>query len=117
MSFIPGTLERGDGPARLRTASGVTLPVGETTAASGQPIEIGIRPEHYRLAGDGSGFPFEVVVIEPTGAETHVFGTIAGIAVRCVFRERVAVAPGEVLRLDVDPARVHVFDTASGVRL
>jgi multiple sugar transport system ATP-binding protein len=117
MSFIPGVLERGDGPARLRASEGVFLPVGETQAASGQRVETGIRPEHYRVVGENGGFPFKVEVVEPTGAETHVFGTIAGAAVRCVFRERIAATPGETLRLDVDPAQVHVFDAESGLRL
>ena len=117
MSFIPGVLERGDGRTRLRAADSVFLPVGETQAASGQRVEIGVRPEHYRIVGENGGFPFKVEVIEPTGAETHVFGTIAGAAVRCVFRERVAATPGQTLRLDVDPTQVHVFDAESGVRL
>ena len=116
MSFIPGILERGDGPARVRASDGVFLPVGETRAASGQRVEIGIRPEHYRVIGEG-GFPFKVEVVEPTGAETHVFGTIAGAAVRCVFRERVSATPGQMLRLDVKPEHVHVFAADSGLRL
>src|SRR5271166_2238242 len=117
MSFIPGVLERGDGRARLRAADGVFLPVGDTQAASGQRVEIGIRPEHYLVVDESGGFPFKVEVVEPTGAETQVFGTIAGAAVRCVFRERVAATPGQRLRLDVDPEHVHVFDADSGIRL
>ncbi|MDQ0471763.1 ABC transporter ATP-binding protein [Labrys wisconsinensis] len=117
MSFIPGVLERGDGAPRLRTRAGFTLPVGETAAASGQAVEVGIRPEHYRLAEAGAGFPYRVEVIEPTGAETHLFGAIADTPVRCVFRERLALAPGDVLPLTADPAHVHVFDAETGVRL
>jgi multiple sugar transport system ATP-binding protein len=117
MSFISGAVERGDGAARLRMSRGATLPLGETAASSGQAVEIGVRPERFSLAGDGPGLPFKVEVVEPTGAETLVFGTIADAPVRCVFRERVAAEPGEVLRLAVAPADVHVFDAASGVRL
>jgi multiple sugar transport system ATP-binding protein len=117
MSLIPGIVERGDGAPALRTKAGVTLPAGASSAASGQEVEIGIRPEHFRLGGDGEGFPLHVVVVEPTGSETHVFGTIADTQVRCVFRDRVAVSPGASLRLTVDPAHVHVFDVATGVRL
>jgi multiple sugar transport system ATP-binding protein len=117
MSFIPGVLERGDGQPCLRTEAGVKLPAGESSAASGQAIEIGIRPEHYRLVGADEGFAFDVAVVEPTGSETHVFGTVAGTQVRCVFHERVAAEPGQQLRLQVDPKSIHVFDAASGVRL
>ena len=119
MSFIPGVIEHGDGPARLRTPDGTCLPVGGTGAAPGQAAEIGIRPEHFRLAaeGDAESFPFIAAVLEPTGAETLLFGTVAGVAVRCVFRERIAVPPGSTLRLAVDRRHVHVFDPATGLRL
>ncbi|WP_131195660.1 ABC transporter ATP-binding protein [Lichenihabitans psoromatis] len=117
MSFIPGVIERGDGLPRLRTKAGFTLPLGATDAVSGQTVEIGIRPEHYRLASTGMGFPYIVSVVEPTGAETHLFGTIADVEVRCVFRERVSPKPGSTLMLDVDPALVHVFDAQTGERL
>ncbi len=117
MTFIPGTLERGDGAPKVRTDNGTIIPVGDTTAASGQPVEVGIRPEHYRLAPAGSGFAYHVEVIEPTGSETHLFGTISGVAVRCVFRDRLAPEPGTQLSLTVDPAKVHVFDAKTGKRI
>ena len=117
MTFIAGVVERGDRAPRLRTKAGLVLPIGDTSAASGQAVEIGIRPEDYRRCSDEEGFPFKVVVIEPTGAETLVFGAIGDSEARCVFRERIAAAPGEILRLTVDPARIHVFDAATGVRL
>ena len=117
MSFIPGVLERGDQAPRVRIAGGATLAVGDTTAASGQAVEIGVRPEHYRLAGAGEGLPYRIEVVEPTGAETHLFGTVAGIEVRCVFRDRMAPEPGTALQLTADPAHVHVFDATSGLRL
>ncbi|MBA8902020.1 sn-glycerol-3-phosphate ABC transporter ATP-binding protein UgpC [Phyllobacterium sp. P30BS-XVII] len=117
MSFIPGTLERGDGVARMRTAEGFIIPVGDTTAASGQPVELGIRPEHYRLAASGQGFPYKVAVVEPTGSETHLFGTIAGVGVRAVFRDRVAPEPGSQMMLTVNPDKVHVFDGKTGNRI
>src|SRR5215212_1720182 len=50
MGFVPGTVEGGDGPARLRTPGGVAIPLPETSVASGEAVEIGVRPEHFRLA-------------------------------------------------------------------
>ena len=116
MSFISGTIES---RAWMRTLDGTRLPVGATSAEPGQTVEIGIRPEHYRRAaeGDADEFPFIAAVMEPTGAETHLFGTIAGVEVRCVFRERVDVLPGSTLQLTVDRRHVHVFDPATGLHL
>jgi multiple sugar transport system ATP-binding protein len=118
MNFIPGIIERGDGAPRLRMADGSTIPVGATTAVSGQEVEIGIRPEHFRLtAADSEGFTYQVVVVEPTGSETHIFGTIDGVGVRCVFRDRIAPEPGSLMKLSVDPDKVHVFDRRTGNRI
>jgi multiple sugar transport system ATP-binding protein len=117
MGFVPGTVEGGDGPARLRTPGGVAIPLPETSVASGEAVEIGVRPEHFRLADGAHGFPFEVAVVEPTGAETHLFGTVGGVELRAVFRDRLSVQPGETLSLRVDPANIHVFDPTSGLRL
>jgi multiple sugar transport system ATP-binding protein len=117
MGFIAGTVEKGDGAPRLRTQGGLLLPMGQTNAASGQAVEIGIRPEHFLLADAQTGFPFVVSVVEPTGAETHLFGSIDGTEIRAVFRERLAPQPGETLYLSVDPANVHVFDPKTGARL
>lgn len=58
-----------------------------------------------------------VGVLEPTGAETHLVGTISGTNVHCVFRERVQAAPGSTIRLKVDPASIHVFEGETGRRI
>ena len=115
ISLIPGTFERGNGTAAVRVANGVALATSASSAVTGQPVEAGIRPEHYRLAEDG--IPFVVTVVEPTGSETHVFGRLAGTPVRCVFRERVSARPGDTLHLIVDATNVLVFDAETGLRL
>ena len=47
------------------------LPLGARhRRIDGRPAVYGIRPEHFRLRGDG--VPAEVVVVEPTGSETQV---------------------------------------------
>lgn len=102
---------------RVRIADGAALAIGDTMAVSGQAVEIGVRPEHYRIAAAGERLPYRVEVVEPTGAETHLFGTIADVEVRCVFRDRIAPAPGALLHLAADADRVHVFDAASGLRI
>ena len=117
MSFLPGVLELEGGTTRVRVAPDVAFTVGETSAIRGQQVDIGVRPERYEIASDGVGAPLLVAVVEPTGSETHIFGSIANIEVRVVLRERFAVAPGDTLKVRVDPAQIHVFDSKSGVRL
>jgi multiple sugar transport system ATP-binding protein len=92
------------------------LPVGNAPAATaGRPAYYGIRPEHFRLSGDG--MPMEVVVTEPTGSETLVIARAGGREFSCVFRERISAGPGEMIRVAPDPALVHLFDRETGRRL
>ena len=88
--------------------------VNQHTRASGHPLTVmpifGTRPEHMELASGDEGVVGEVVVVEPTGADTQVFTKLAGIEVTSVFRERHAFRPGDIIRLRPDPARAHLFD-------
>jgi multiple sugar transport system ATP-binding protein len=117
MSFLDGAVDRHGGEISVRTASGIRIPAPPTDAADGHPVSVGVRPENYRIAPEGHGIPFAVDVVEPTGAETHLHGTIDSTEVRCVFHDRVSVQPGTVLSLTADPLRVHLFDQATGARL
>jgi multiple sugar transport system ATP-binding protein len=117
MCFIRGRVEREGEAVSVVTEGGVRLPAAPSKVAEGTIVYLGIRPEDFRLSDDGLGIPFRVDVIEPTGAETHLYGTIDGAEARCVFRDRIEVAPGEVLKLHVDPADTHLFDRETGRRL
>ena len=114
MDFLPAAY-RAEGPA-LRFASGAETPCPALPLADGAAVTAGVRPERWRVDPEGP-LTLSVDVIEPTGAETHVYGRIEGDAVRCVFRERLDVAPGDTLRLSVDPAALHAFDAQSGRRV
>jgi multiple sugar transport system ATP-binding protein len=119
MNFLPGVLKRANGTARVELAGGLSLPAPASAhaAADGQQVIYGTRPEHMELAGGEDGVPTEVVVVEPTGADTQVFTKIAGIEVTSVFRDRHAFRPGQIIRLRPDPGRAHLFDAGTGVRL
>ena len=65
----------------------------------------------------GQGLDAEVVVIEPTGAETLVVNRIASTEVQAVFRERYRLNPGDRIGLRPQPGTMHLFDKASGQRL
>ena len=118
MNFLPGVLRRSGGAATVELAGGLSLPAPiHAGGQDGQQVIYGMRPEHLDLAGVGEGVATEVVVVEPTGADTQIFTKIAGVEVTSVFRERHAFRPGETIRLKPDPLRAHLFDAASGLRL
>ncbi len=94
------------------------LPMPVTAkAADGQKVVYGTRPEHIEMANGNDGVSTEVIVVEPTGADTQVFTKIAGVEVTSVFRERHDFKPGSMIRLKPDATRAHLFDAATGVRL
>ena len=108
MNFLKGRL---NGSA-VAVGSGISLPV-RTGLESGREVLLGVRPEHLAVAADG--VPAEVVVVEPTGADTQIFCKLAGTDVTAVVRERHDFRPGESIRLK--PQLTYLFDPSSGARL
>ena len=76
---------------------------------------MGLRPEHLALAD--SGIPSQVVVVEPTGADTFIACRHHGADFSVVFRERHDFAPGTTIHLQPDLQHAHLFDAGSGRRL
>ncbi|HXS51921.1 MAG TPA: sn-glycerol-3-phosphate ABC transporter ATP-binding protein UgpC [Usitatibacter sp.] len=118
MNFLPAKLRRANGHAEAELEGGARVPVPRDTAGEdGQPVVYGTRPEHLSLAPAGHGLAAEVVVVEPTGADTQVFAKIGATEVTAVFRERHEFRAGEAIRLAPDHERTHLFDAASGKSL
>ncbi len=61
--------------------------------------------------------PAEIVVVEPTGAETELLIQAGESQLILVTHGRPAVNPGDRIGLTIDPANAHVFDEATGARL
>ena len=112
MNLLPGTLEA-DG-MRLE-GGGPLLPVREGLGqAGGRKVVYGIRPEHVALARPGEpGVEAEIELVEPTGAETQIYSTIAGHRVVLAVRERRDLQPGDRVSLAIDGALSHLFDAAT----
>jgi len=107
MNFLPGRVN-GNG-----VDIGGNVRILVSGAASGREVLLGIRPEHLAVAADG--VPAEVVLVEPTGADTQIFCKLAGKDITAVVRERHAFRPGEAVRLK--PQLTYLFDPSSGARL
>jgi len=117
MNMIPGTARVNGGAAHVAFADGATLPLPpNATTRDGQPVLYGIRPEHCAVSS-GPGLPVDVVVVEPTGADTQLYCRFNGQEVTAMVRDRVGVRAGERIALVPDVPRAHVFDAESGVRI
>lgn len=114
MNLIRGRVALG-GAASVRADGGISLPLDGPLGSENQQVVYGIRPEHLTVAEDG--IPVEVVVVEPTGSETQVVARLGGQDVIVVLRQRIAMRPGETIRLKPDTRFVHLFDETSGRRI
>jgi len=119
MNTLPGTVALSDGgPATVDVGGGrVPVPPGLTTSlGDGQPVVVGIRPEHLTVVPEG---PVEqqVRAVEWLGHECLVFGAVGEAPVVVRQTGMATVAAGGTARLAVDPDQVHLFDADTTERL
>lgn len=108
MNFIQGSVA----PGGLELRDGTLLPLAEAAPAPlEQQVVFGIRPEHLEMVSAG-GHAATVVLTEPTGAETHVVLDLAGEQFVGVFKERLAIEPGQTVQVAFAPGKGHFFDAA-----
>lgn len=113
MNLFNGHVEMRGNELKFVTDNGPCLPLPADGNFETAGV-YGIRPEHFILADDG--FEADVLVVEPTGYETHLIARFGTGQLACVFRDRLPVNPGDVVKLKADLQRVHLF-SKEGVRL
>jgi len=115
MNLLPGRMQRGGDAMQVVFANGDCLPTrAGTVLQEGRAVLYGIRPEHFAV-GTG-GLPVEVIVVEPTGADTQLYCRFMEQEVTATLRDRTNVRPGDRITLVPDPARIHLFDAENGKR-
>jgi multiple sugar transport system ATP-binding protein len=81
----------------------------------GREVDLGVRPEHLRVGQEGS--PAEVQVVETAGSETYLHLVAAGATFVARVQPELKPALGSHVRVQADPAHVHVFDAHTGESL
>lgn len=117
MSFVSGSLKTADGKSWFETTGGGRLTLDGKDASRGDTVEAGIRPEHFIIGAADDAIAIDVDVVEPTGSETHVYGSVGTDTVRAVFRDRLRVKPGDRLPVTVEARNIHLFDKTTGLPL
>jgi multiple sugar transport system ATP-binding protein len=124
MNLLPGRVA--EAAVQVDLGGMVPLPTGLAAGADGRRVVVGLRPEHLQLSPAGApGIACRVDAVEFTGADTLVMcgplerqqASIDAPSLQLLLHDRTAVAAGDRVVLGIDPARVHVFDEASGQRL
>ena len=117
MNVIKGTLHKSGGRAWV-DAEGAEWPVGPATQGrEGQAVHYGVRPTDVAISSTGQGIPAKVIVVEPTGAETELLVEIGGSRLVLVIHGRTDANPDDIIHLDIEASKAHLFDQGSGQRI
>jgi multiple sugar transport system ATP-binding protein len=116
MNFLKGRVGGEGGPAFISEDGSVFPLAARGSFRDGQRVLAGIRPEAI-VIDPSSPAKMRIELVEPTGAETHLFGRLGGAEVAAVVRDRAGFALGAEIGVSVDPLRLHLFDPASEARL
>jgi multiple sugar transport system ATP-binding protein len=119
MNVVNGRVTRANGTAAVDTGDGVLWPLQQSPGGDGQQVAYGVRPGDLTLTSPGAANTVtgEIVVVEPTGAETELLIQTGQAQLILVTHGRPAVNPGDRVGLAVAPGKVHVFDLGTGARL
>jgi len=114
MNILEGAFAK-SGDSSCVKALGHRWPVESSGGTDGQAVKYGLRPEHIGVDGQGSGgIGAEVVVVEPTGAQTELVVRVADVSLTVVTHGRANLRPGDKLSLSPEAGHAHVFDPATG---
>ncbi len=114
MNVVNGTLRRGNG-ARSSKPTAAALAARRPRAPTARRSPTACVPSICRWpSGNGAdAVPAEIIVVEPTGAETELLVQAGDAQIMLVTHGRPQVNPGDHIGLARRPGMVHVFDQAS----
>src|SRR5450755_2896921 len=105
MNVVRGVVRRDASGAWVEVEGGGRWPLpAASPAGEGQAVAYGVRPGDLGVgAGDARAVPAEVIVVEPTGAETELLVRVGAGQIVVVVHGRTTAQPGETIALTVDP--------------
>ena len=118
INFLDGLLER-----TVFHTGDVAMDVSRYPFAKqpGGPAWFGVRPEAVLTGDAAKALPVHmdsvVEIVEPMGADTLVWTTVAGQDFRLRMEGQAKVAPGDALHIGFDPIRASMFDKGTEERL
>jgi multiple sugar transport system ATP-binding protein len=122
MNFLDGKLAGASGGWRFE-CSGQSIDLtryGFSGVPAERPAILGVRPEHIDVGEAPAGHHAArgvVSIVEPMGADTVVWTEIGGKPSTIRLDGDSAVKVGDEIPFHFDPARVSLFDEATGARL
>lgn len=119
MNLLEGVIDGDEGQPAARLSDGTAIRIApDRKVRQGQAITVGLRPEHFNPAGNGgTALAGQTLLVEPTGAQTHVVFDLAGQQVTAVVDGEFPARYGARFEASVSMDQVHVFDRGTGLAL
>ncbi|MFK5980494.1 MAG: sn-glycerol-3-phosphate ABC transporter ATP-binding protein UgpC [Rhizobiaceae bacterium] len=114
MNIIEGAYEKKTNSIVTKLGDVQTL-MDAPSVSDGQPIKMGIRPEHLDLSD--SGLKVTVTVVEPTGPETMVSFKYGDGEIVSMFHDRHNLRQGQKVFVRPRAEKIHLFDAESGSQI
>ncbi|MGE6528334.1 ABC transporter ATP-binding protein [Pseudomonas sp. NPDC077382] len=116
MGFLKGRISRADAAGcevELEAGGRLYLPLGGGALATGDPVTLGIRPEHLNRGEEGNcQLTVKADVSERLGSDTYCHvNTQTGEPLTMRIRGDFSPRYGESLTLTLDAAHCHLFDS------
>ncbi|RVT81844.1 ABC transporter ATP-binding protein [Rhodobacteraceae bacterium CCMM004] len=112
MNFLPARVVGTEGGVTAEIAGGtrISIPVAAEGLASGDTVELGVRPEFLSLAGPERGMEAHVRLIERLGGVSLLHGTLADrTRIIASFDGLDEVPESGSVHLGFDPAQAQLF--------
>ncbi|MDR3436216.1 sn-glycerol-3-phosphate ABC transporter ATP-binding protein UgpC [Telmatospirillum sp.] len=119
MNLIEAVAVRDEGRPVAVTQDGLRFGLdGVADIREAMPLTLGMRPGHFDLSREAAvgSMPFAIDVVEQTGAESYVSGTLGAHRMMIAHSGRFATAAGPAF-VTLQPGGLHVFDRTTGRRL
>ena len=120
MNFLPGTIvdkAGGQVTVELTHHDKARLPMPATGGAVGDPVTVGVRAEHFGLAGTGSvDITLDVDVAEHLGSTSYVYANAGGEALVIEREESRHENGNERITVSISADKAYLFDS-TGDRL
>ena len=98
----------------------IPLTPEQRAALTSDQLTVGVRPENLHLSHDGTGMHATIATVEELGSDSFLYCTPEGHSEATMVSRAEGLSTaraGDTVQLRPDPGALHLFDTATGLRL
>ena len=102
----------------INLGSAGSIPITQkNTSENNLDLTLGIRPSHMNISKTGEGIKFQIDVIEPTGADSLIYGKINDSECCVQTSERFNLNSGDLIYISPIEDNLHYFNKETNVRI